>query len=66
MNSLEHQAAERLKQLLGHVPSIHLDEMQPEVLSGDGGPDFQVHLRAVGQPRTLVCELVSDRKASTI
>lgn len=60
MNSLEHQAAERLKQLLGHVPSIHLDEMQPEVLSGDGGPDFQVHLRAVGQPRTLVCELSAN------
>ena len=60
MNSLELQAAEKLKQLLGQVPSIKLDDMQPEEFSGDCGPDFQVHLRVAGRPRTLVCELSAN------
>ena len=60
MNSLKHQAAERLKQLLVQMPSIQLDEMRLEALSGDGGPDFRVHLRAFGRSRTLVCELSAN------
>ena len=60
MNSLEHQAAERLKQLLGQVPSIKLDDVRPEAFSSDCGPDFRVPLRAFGRSRTLVCELSAN------
>ena len=60
MNSLEHQAAEKLKQLLGRVPAIKLEDMQPEEISGDSGPDFGVCLRAFGCSRTLVCELSAN------
>ena len=60
MNSLAHQAAEKLKQLLGQVPSIKLDDIQPEAFSGDRDPDFQVRLSAFGCSRTLVCELSAN------
>ena len=60
MNSLEHQAAEKLKQLLGQMPSIKLDDMQPEAFSGDSGPDFRVPLRVFGRLWTLVCELSAN------
>ena len=60
MNSLEHQAAEKLRQLLGQVPSIKLEDTQPEAFSDDRGPDFQVRLRAFGRSRTLICELIAN------
>ena len=60
MNNLEHQAAEKLKQLLGGVPSIKLEDMKREAFSGDCGPDFRVRLRAFGRLWTLVCELSAN------
>ncbi|WP_293947632.1 type IV toxin-antitoxin system AbiEi family antitoxin [Sneathiella sp.] len=60
MKEIEIQAAEKLKELLGEIPPVILEDVELEAFHGDRGIDIRVRLRAFNHPHTLVCEVKAN------
>ncbi len=56
----ETQAADALRDLLGQVSVVRLEDIKRETLGSAGGMDIVAQINVSGKPHTLVCEVKSN------